>query len=73
MSEPPAPPLPARPPARPMSQPATKPLPQRRRAPAAADRFVPAPPPADDEDDHMREITAIMDYFRRDEPGPPPG
>jgi hypothetical protein len=43
------------------------PLPQRRRAPTRMDRFVPAPPPPpDDEDDHMREITAIMDYFRRD-------
>jgi hypothetical protein len=53
-----------------MSQSIPQPLPQRRRAPARMDRFVPAPPPPpDDEDDHMREITAIMDYFRRDDSG----
>jgi hypothetical protein len=46
----------------------SQPLPQRRRSPRM-DRFVPAPPPPpEDDDDHLREINAIMDYFRRDDP-----
>jgi hypothetical protein len=29
------------------------------------------PPDDGEDDDNMREITAIMDYFRRDDPGGP--
>jgi hypothetical protein len=48
-------------------RPPVQPLPQRRplagRPPAAAPR-----PPAGDED-HLREITALLAYLRRDDPG----
>jgi hypothetical protein len=52
-------------PATPPPQP--PPLAQRRRAPAPANGFAAGEPLAADGDEHLPEIAAIMDFFRRDD------